>query len=228
MIARWGLSTRVPAARPIRRSQGGRDPGAPARGRRAASTQPTPDATWVDRAFLSAPSRLLPTQLRRLRLVSPRIPAALARPPRRPPPDLPETPTGPPTHPRADPGPGAADGPREPNLGLPTHPGRTRRTRPPDRRLDRVEDLEDRRHRSRPPRSGPTWRQFLTARAHARLAVDCAQTPSSSRSTSSSESVSRPHSPRRVLDRARNEASASARAASAAARARRAAARPWA
>jgi hypothetical protein len=34
------------------------------------NTRPT--MTWIDRAFLSALSRLLPTQLHRLRLVSPR------------------------------------------------------------------------------------------------------------------------------------------------------------
>jgi hypothetical protein len=33
---------------------------------------PRPALTWVDRAFLSALSRMLPTQLRLLRLVSPR------------------------------------------------------------------------------------------------------------------------------------------------------------
>jgi hypothetical protein len=31
---------------------------------------PRPNLTWIDRAFLTALSRLLPTQLRRLRLVS--------------------------------------------------------------------------------------------------------------------------------------------------------------
>ena len=33
---------------------------------------PHPTVTWIDRAFLSALSRLLPTRLRRLRLVTPR------------------------------------------------------------------------------------------------------------------------------------------------------------
>ena len=35
-------------------------------------TNQRPTLTWVDRAFLSAVARLLPTQLRRPRLVSPR------------------------------------------------------------------------------------------------------------------------------------------------------------
>ena len=50
---------------------------------------PHPTVTWIDRAFLSALSRLLPTQLRRLRLVTPRtllrwhalwVPRTLSRP----------------------------------------------------------------------------------------------------------------------------------------------------
>ena len=83
---------------------------------------PHPTLTWIDRAFLSALNRLLPTQLGRLRLVTPRDLAALARPPRRPPLDSPQTTTGPAAHAAADPGAGAADGRREPDLRLPTHP----------------------------------------------------------------------------------------------------------
>ena len=62
-----------------------------------------------------------------------------------------------------------------PTLGLPTDPGRAGRPRPSDRRLHRLD------RSSRPPgsipaprRSGPTWRQFLAAQAHAILAVDFA------------------------------------------------------
>ena len=80
---------------------------------------PRPSITWIDRAILSALSKLLPTHLRRLRLVSPRTllrwHADLVAPPL----DLPTA--RPPTHPTAHPDTGAADGPRESQLGLPTH-----------------------------------------------------------------------------------------------------------
>src|SRR5690349_24842796 len=83
MISSCGLSTRVPAprpraelagtARPHRGSQGRRDPGPASRARGAAPTPPAPDAELrVGRAMLSALSRLLPVDLRRLRFVSPR------------------------------------------------------------------------------------------------------------------------------------------------------------
>ena len=135
---------------------------------------PRPRLTWVDRALLSALSRLLPPPLRRLRLVSPRTllrwHAQLVA--RRW------------TYPRRQPGrPPIAQPVRalvlrmareNPTLGLPTHPGRTRRTRPSGRRLHRLDDPRRRGIDPAPRRSGPTWRQFLTAQAHAILAVDFA------------------------------------------------------
>jgi putative transposase len=100
---------------------------------------PHPRLTWLDRAILSALSRLLPPPLRRLRLVSPRTllrwHAQLVA--RRW------------TYPRRQPGrPPVAPPIRtlvlqmegEPHLGLPPHPGRAGRPRPPGRRVDGVED----------------------------------------------------------------------------------------
>jgi hypothetical protein len=89
--------------------------------------------------------------------------AALARPPRRSPLDPPETP-GPPTHSPADSGPGAADG-----LGGPVWAtdasgasSSDSATRSPPRPSG---NLEGAGLDPAPPRSGPIWRQFLTAQA---------------------------------------------------------------
>jgi putative transposase len=75
---------------------------------------PHPTLAWVDRAILSALSKLLPTQVRQLRLVSPRTllrwHAQLIAGPT-------QTTTGPPAHPAADPHPCAAYGPRETKVG---------------------------------------------------------------------------------------------------------------
>ena len=74
---------------------------------------PHPTLTSIDRAFLSALSRLRPTQLRRLRLVTPRTYCA-GTPTSSPDADLPATTTGPAAHAAAHPSPGTADGPRTP------------------------------------------------------------------------------------------------------------------
>jgi hypothetical protein len=86
-------------------------------------TNTRPALTWLDRAVLSALSRLLPTPpAPNAAGHTPNL-AALARPTRRPTLDLPTPTTRPTTHRTADPGPGAADGPRESPVGLQTHPG---------------------------------------------------------------------------------------------------------
>ena len=153
MISRRGLPTRLPDARPRRHSQERGEPGTPTRDRRATSTQPAPPAmTWVDRALLSTLSRLLPVNLRRLQLVTENA-AALARPAGRPALDVSATTTGPSTRRATHPGVGAADGPGEPEMGLPQHPGRAGRTRPSDCHVDGVEGPQRRGHR--PPRGSP-------------------------------------------------------------------------
>ena len=83
---------------------------------------PRPTVNWVDRVVLSALSRLLPIELRRLRLVSPRTllrwHAHLVALPL----DIPQTVTWPPSRPTGNSDPGAADGQGESQLGLPSHP----------------------------------------------------------------------------------------------------------
>src|ERR687890_2376470 len=133
-----------------------------------------PTLTWVDRAFLSALARLLPAQLRRLRLVSPttllRWHADLVA--RRW------------TYPRRQPG--------RPPVTQPVRTLVLRMAREnPTWGYRRIHgELVGLGHRiaastvwkilttagidPAPLRSGPTWRQFLAAQAHAILAVDFA------------------------------------------------------
>ena len=89
-------------------------------------------------------------------------PAALARAPRCTPLDLPAPSTRPTTHITADPGAGVADGAGKSQLGLQKDSGRAGRTRPFDRRIDGVGDLEGRGSRSRPT----TVRAYLATVPH--------------------------------------------------------------
>jgi putative transposase len=135
---------------------------------------PRPALSWVDRALLSALSRLLPTQLRRLRLVSPRTllrwHAQLVA--RRW------------TYPRRQPGRPPTSQPiralvlrmarENPTWGYRCIQGELvglghRVAASTVWRILRSAGLDP-----APLRAGPTWRQFLTAQAHAILAVDFA------------------------------------------------------
>jgi putative transposase len=135
-------------------------------------TNPRPAFTWLDRAVLSAPSRLLPPPLRQLRLVSPRTllrwHAQLVA--RRW------------TYPRQRPGrPATAEAIRAMVLRMARENPRWGYRRIQGElvglghtlaastvwRILKSAGLDP-----APRRSGPTWRQFLSAQAHAILAVD--------------------------------------------------------
>src|SRR3954452_1502805 len=109
MIARCGLATRLPDARPraelagaagaLRRRQGRRDPDPATRGHRATPYQPSPDDV------VARPRRAQRTEQAATCPAAPGADgvtadaAALARPARRPPPDLPAPTTRPTAHP---------------------------------------------------------------------------------------------------------------------------------
>lgn len=110
----------------------------------------------IDRAALSEPYRtllgaiaaVLPRSRRAGWLVTPDA-SALASSPHRPPLD-PTPPTRrPAAHPRLRPPTRGADGTREPDLGLPADPGRTRRPGPHARCIHGLADPQGRRHRPR-------------------------------------------------------------------------------
>ena len=135
---------------------------------------PRPRMSWLDRAVLSALSRLLPPRLRRLRLVSPRtllrwhahlVARRWTYPRRRP---------GRPPTATADPGPGAADGPENPGWGYRRIQGELVGLGHPIAASTVWTILKAAGLDPAPRRSGPTWQQFLAAQAHAILAVDFA------------------------------------------------------
>jgi putative transposase len=88
--------------------------------------------------------------------------------------DLPAPTTRPTTHRTGDPGPRAADGPRESPLGLPTDQGELVGLGHSVAASTVWKVLKQAGLDPAPRRSGPTWRQFLSAQAHAILAVDFA------------------------------------------------------
>jgi putative transposase len=133
-----------------------------------------PKLSWVDRAVLGALSRLLPTQLRRLRLVSPRTllrwhAHLVARHW---------------TYPRRQPGRPPSPRPiralilrmarENPTWGYRRIQGELVGLGHPIAASTVWTILKAAGLDPAPQRSGPTWRQFLTAQAHAILAVDFA------------------------------------------------------
>jgi hypothetical protein len=139
-IARCGSPTRLPdvaraelagASRPIRHRQERRDPRAPSPGSRAAHI-PHPKSTWIDRAALSALSSCAGygSSHRELCCAGTPISSPAAGP--TPGDNLAAYPL------RSLFGRWCCAWPGEPSVGLPTHPGRARRTRASCRRLRRL------------------------------------------------------------------------------------------
>ena len=101
---------------------------------------PRPRMSWTDRALIAALTRLLPVRRRLGLLVTPATilrwhRQLIARRWTTQP-----TPTRSTRHPRRTPPPGPPPGHREPHLGIPPRPRRTRRTRLPGRGLHGLED----------------------------------------------------------------------------------------
>ena len=137
-------------------------------------TNPRPTFTWLDRAVLSALSRLLPVPLRQLRLVTPRtllrwhahlVARRWTYPNRRPG----RPPTAPPI--RALVLRMARENPR---WGYRRIPGELVGLGHAVAASTVWTILNNAGLNPAPRRSGPTWRQFLSAQAHASLAVDFA------------------------------------------------------
>jgi putative transposase len=135
-------------------------------------TNPRPALTWLDRAVLSALSRLLPTPLRQLRLASPRtllrwhaqlVARRWTYPHRRPG----RPPTAPPI--RALVLRMARENPR---CGYRRIRGELVGLGHSVAASTVWKILQDKGLDPAPRRSGPTWQQFLTAQAHAVLAID--------------------------------------------------------
>src|ERR671911_639441 len=137
-------------------------------------TNPRPTMSWLDRAVLSALSRLLPAPLRRIRLVTPRtllrwhaqlITRRWTSPPRRPA----RPPTPPPIRTLV-----LRLARENPRWGYRRIQGELVGLGHTVAASTVWKILNDAGLDPAPRRAGPSWRQFLSAQAHAILAVDCA------------------------------------------------------